>query len=188
MAKVNKSIVLADEAIISRIFVISGQRVIIDRDLAQLYGVETKQLKRQVRRNLSRFPADFMFQMSKKEFENWRSQFGTSNSADKMGLRYPPFCFTEQGVSMLSGVLNTPTAIEVHIRIIRVFSKMKEMLMTHKDILLKLEQIEKKMLKQDGKMKKNEDDIQMVFEVLKELLNPPQDPRKRIGFRISDEE
>ena len=188
MAKAGKTLMVTDEVIMKKIYNIRGQKVMIDRDLAQLYGVETKQLKRQVRRNIDRFPEDFMFAMTKKEFENWRSQFGTSNFADKIGLRYPPFCFTEQGVSMLSGVLNTPTAIEVHIRIIRVFSKMKELLMTHKDILLKLEQIEKKMLKQDGKMKKYENDIRMIFEVLKELLNPPQKPRKKIGFRISNEE
>ena len=188
MAKVNKSIALADEAIISRIFVISGQRVMLDRDLAQLYGVETKQLKRQVRRNFSRFPADFMFQMSKKEFENWRSQFGTSNSTDKMGLRHAPFCFSEQGVAMLSSVLNSQSAVEVNIRIIRVFSKLREMLSTHKDILFKLEQMEKNMIKQDGKLKKGEEDIQMIFEALKELLNPPQKQRQRIGFTRSNED
>ena len=188
MAKVNQTLVVADEVIMNKIYMIRGQRVMIDRDLAQLYGVETKQLKRQVRRNIDRFPEDFMFVMSKKEFENWRSQFGTSNSADKMGLRYSPYVFTEQGVVMLSSVLNSQTAIEVNIRIIRVFSKMREMLLTHKDILLKLEQIERKMMKQDGRMKKNEDDIQMIFEALKELLNPPQELRRRIGFRISNQE
>ena len=188
MIKKDKSLVLPDEVIINKIYLIRGQKVMIDRDLAQLYGVETKQLKRQVRRNRDRFPADFMFQMNKKEFDNWRSQTGTSNTTDKMGLRYAPFCFTEQGVSMLSGVLNTPTAIEVHIRIIRVFIKMKEMLMTHKDILLKLEQIEKKMLKQDGRMKKNEEDIQLIFDALKELLNSPQTHRPRIGFKRGNEE
>ena len=145
----------------NKIYNIRGQKVMIDRDLADLYGVETKRLKEAVRRNIDRFPLDFMFEMTKKEFENWRSQIASSNSVDKMGLRYSPFCFTEQGVSMLSGVLNTPTAIEVHIRIIRVFSKMKELLLAHKDILLKLEQIEKNMLKQDGKMKKYENDIKV---------------------------
>ena len=173
MAKVNKSIVLADEAIISRIFVISGQRVIIDRDLAQLYGVETKQLKRQVRRNLSRFPADFMFQMSKKEFENWRSQFGTSNSADKMGLRYPPFCFTEQGVAMLSSVLRSPEAVAVNIQIMRTFVRLRGILAEHEDLKRQLATIERKY---DGHFK-------AVFDAIREIMTPPEPPKKRrIGF------
>lgn len=188
MAKSTKALVLSDEVIMNKIYIIRGQKVMIDRDLAQLYGVETKQLKRQVRRNIDRFPEDFMFEMTKNEFEEWRSQIGTSNSSDKMGLRYAPYVFTESGVAMLSSVLNSQTAIEVNIRIIRVFSKMREMLSTHKDILLKLEQLEKNMVKQEGSMKKYEDDIRMIFEVLKELLSPPQKPRQKIGFKRSNEE
>jgi len=177
---------ITDEVIMNRIYSIRGQKVMIDRDLAELYGVETKQLKRQVRRNMGRFPEDFMFILTAKEYKSLRSQFGTLKRGEHS--KYQPMTFTEQGVAMLSSVLNSQTAIEVNIRIIRVFSKMREMLLTHKDILLKLEQIEKNILKQHGKMKKYENDIQMIFEVLKELLNPPQEPRKRIGFRISNEE
>lgn len=186
MAKSGKILVVADEVIMNKIYSIRGQKVMIDRDLAQLYGVETKQLKRQVRRNMGRFPEDFMFILTVKEYESLRSQFGTLKKGEHS--KYQPMAFTEQGVAMLSSVLNSQTAIEVNIRIIRVFSKMREILLTHKDILLKLEQIEKKMLKQDGKMKKYENDIRMIFEVLKELLNPPQEPRKKIGFRISNDE
>src|SRR3954452_6702169 len=123
-----------DEAIISKIFFIRGQKVMLDVDLAALYQVETKQLKRQVRRNIDRFPKDFMFELNIEEFENLRSQFGTSSWG---GLRYRPMAFTEQGVSMLSGILNSAVAIQVHIRIIRIFTKMREMLLSNQDILLK---------------------------------------------------
>ena len=117
MAENIKSVTVAEEAIISKICLIRGQKVMIDRDLAELYGVETKQLKRQVRRNIDRFPEDFMFELSEEEFQEWRSQFGTSNEGDKMGLRYAPYVFTEQGVAMLSSVLNSESAIKVNIQI-----------------------------------------------------------------------
>ena len=112
----------------------------LDRDLADLYGIDTKVLKQTVRRNIKRFPIDFMFEMSTAEFREWRSQFVTSNT-DKMGLRYPPFCFTEHGVLMLSSVLNSEIAININIQIIRIFSKMREMLLTHKNTLLRLDQM-----------------------------------------------
>ena len=178
---------ISDEMIINKIYFIRGKKVMIDRDLAELYGVETKRLKEAVRRNLERFPEDFMFEMTKEEFENWRTQFATSNSA-KMGLRYPPFCFTEQGVAMLSCVLNSPQAIAVSIQIIRVFTKMREMLLSNKDVLLRLAKIEKRMMKVEGRTTKYGDDIQMIFEALKELMNPPQLPRKRIGFKLNEED
>ena len=117
MAKMMKSIVMADEVIITKICLIRGRKVLLDRDLAELNGVETKQLKRQVKRNLERFPDDFMFELSDTEFQEWRGQFGTSNEGDKMGLRYAPYAFTGQGVAMLSGVLNSDTAIGVNIQI-----------------------------------------------------------------------
>ena len=151
----------------------------LDRDLAGLYGVETRVLNQAVRRNMERFPDDFMFQLSEKEFENWISQFVISNS-EKMGLRKRPLAFTEQGVAMLSGVLNSDIAIRVNIQIIRVFTKLREMLFTHKDILLQLEKIEKKLANHD-------EDITLIFGYLKQLLNPPQPPRRKIGFRRKDE-
>ena len=180
MAKSNKTIALAEETIISKIYLVRGQKVMIDRDLAELYGVETKRLKEAVRRNINRFPPDFLFEMNKKEFEDWRTQNATSKE-DKQGLRYAPFCFTEQGVTMLSCVLNSERAIAVNIQVIRVFAKMREMLLTHKDILLKLEQIERKIASHD-------EDIKIIFEYLKQLLNPPQEPRPRVGFRRKDEQ
>jgi len=142
MAKTNKELMIPDELVMNRIYLVRGQKVMLDRDLAELYRVETKRLKEAVRRNITRFPDDFMFEMIPEELENWRTQFATSNS-EKMGLRRPPFCFTEQGVAMLSSVLNSERAIRVNIQIIRVFTRMREMIMTHKDILLQLEKIEK---------------------------------------------
>ncbi|GEP94474.1 ORF6N domain-containing protein [Chitinophaga cymbidii] len=170
-----------DEIIMSKIYIIRGEKVMLDRDLAQLYGVETKQLKRQVKRNIERFPKDFMFELSDQELRDWRSQFGTSNDGDKMGLRYTPMAFTEQGVAQLSSVLNSPLAIKVNIQIIRIFTKMREMWLTHKDILLKLEELENKVAGHDR-------EIQVIFDYLKELLNPPQPPRRRIGFNVKDED
>lgn len=136
----------------NKIYMFRGQRIMIDRDLAELYGVETKVLKQAVRRNIKRFPEDFMFEMTKEEFKDWRSQFVTSKS-DRKGLRYAPFCFSEQGVTMLSCVLNSDRAIDVNIKIIRVFVQLKKMLLTHKDLLLKMEEIEKKVSGQDEKIK-----------------------------------
>jgi phage regulator Rha-like protein len=187
MAESIKSIAVAVEAIISKIYLVRGQKVMIDRDLAELYGVETKRLKEAVRRNINRFPPDFLFEMNKKEFEDWRTQNATSKE-DKQGLRYAPFCFTEQGVTMLSCVLSSERAIAVNIQVIRVFAKMREMLLTHKDSLIKLEQMEKKIMKQGGKLQKHDQDIRLIFEYLKQLLNPPQEPRPRVGFRRKDEQ
>jgi hypothetical protein len=134
-------------------------------------------LNQAVKRNNERFPEDFMFQLTGTEFENLKSQFVTSSWG---GRRKLPFAFTEQGVSMLSGVLNSETAIRVHIQIIRVFAKMRELLLTQKDILLQLEKIEKKLTGHD-------EDIKLIFQYLKQLLNPAQPPRRKIGFRRKNE-
>jgi len=159
----------------------------LDRDLAELYGVETRVLNQAVRRNEKRFPKDFMFQLTEKELSNWISQFVISNN-EKMGIRKLPLAFTEQGVAMLSSVLNSETAIAVNIQIIRIFTKMRQILLTHKDIMIKLEQVEKQLLKQDTKIDKHEEEIQVIFQTLKELINPPQEPWPRIGFRRKDEQ
>lgn len=176
----SKSIAVPDEVVISKIYLIRGQKVMIDRDLAELYDVETKRLKEAVRRNIERFPEDFMFEMNKSEFDQWRKAHITE-ADDKQGLRYAPFCFTEQGVTMLSCVLNSKRAIEVNIQVIRIFTRLREMVLTHKDILLKLEQLERKVMQQDG-------DIKLIFKYLKELLNPKTEPMRRIGYKRKDEE
>jgi phage regulator Rha-like protein len=136
MATATKSIALAEERILNKIYYIRGYKVMLDEDLAELYEVETKQLKRQVKRNIDRFPeGDFMFELTRDEFENLRCQNGTSSWG---GSRYMPMAFTEQGVAMLSSVLNSERAIKVNIQIIRIFTRMRELLLTHKDILIKL--------------------------------------------------
>jgi phage regulator Rha-like protein len=170
-----------EDKILNKIYLIRGFKVMFDFDLAAMYLVETKQLKRQVRRNIERFPIDFMFELNKQEYDSLRSQFGTLKRGEHS--KYLPMAFTEQGVAMLSSVLSSKMAIEVNIQIIRVFTKMREMLSTNKDILLKMEQLEKNLLKQDGKQKKSEEDIQVIFKALKQLFNPPQPPRERIGFK-----
>ena len=157
----------------------------IDRDLADLYGVETRMLNQAVKRNLKRFPEDFMFQMTNEEMTIWKSQIVISKS-EKMGLRKPPFVFTEQGVAMLSSVLNSDTAILVNIQIMRVFTKMRALLDSHKEILRKLESIEKNDIEQDEK-------ILLIFEYLKQLEKAKQEEtiyteRKKIGFRSSKEQ
>jgi phage regulator Rha-like protein len=176
--KINKfDITISDDLITNRIFTIRGLKVMIDRDLAELYGVETKRLKEAVRRNSKRFPSDFMFEMSNEEFNNWRTQIATSNS-DLMGLRYKPFCFTEQGVTMLACILNSEQAIEVNIRIIRIFAKMRELALSHKNILLKIEELE-------SKVSSHDEQILLIFEYLKKLISPEHKTRKRVGYKIN---
>lgn len=170
---------LPDEVVLTKIYQIRNQKVMMDRDLAELYGVETKYLKRQVRRNEKRFPEDFMFQLTKEEFVDWRSQFVTSKS-EKMGLRYPPYVFTEQGVAMLSGVLNSDRAIAVNIQIMRIFSKMRQLLMTQNELVKRLDEIESRL---DG----TDHEVSTLFAYLKKLMEDKekvinQESRKRIGF------
>lgn len=147
----------------------------LDKDLADLYGVETKYLKRQVRRNIERFPEDFMFEMTKEEFENLRCQIYTSSWG---GTRYAPMVFTEQGVSMLSSVLKSTAAIEVNIQIIRTFTRLRELLITHKDRLLKMEQLERRADSQDERMEE-------IFQYIRSLIrqNKEQEPRKELGYK-----
>ena len=172
---------IPDELVVNKIYLIRGQKMMLDRDLAELYGVTTGNLNLAVRRNKDRFPDDFMFQLTKEEFQSLILQSAISKKQGRGGVRKLPYAFTEQGVSMLSGVLNSETAIRVHIQIIRVFAKMRELLLTHKDILLQLEKIEKK-------LSGHNEDIHLIFQYLKQLLNPPQPPRRKIGFRRKGEE
>lgn len=171
---------IPEEIITNKIYFIRDQKVMLDKDLAQLYSVETKRLKESVRRNKERFPIDFMFELTKEELENWRSQFATSNS-DKMGLRYKPMVFTEQGVAMLSSVLHSKTAIKVNIQIIRIFTKMKSLLLTHKDLVVKLKEIEEKVSSHDEQML-------LIFEYIKQFENTKQQllenkERTKIGYK-----
>lgn len=164
-----------EHAIINKILIIRGEKVMLDRDLAELYGVTTGNLNKAVKRNIERFPEDFMFQLTKKEFENLMFQNGISRWG---GRRHYPYAFTEQGVAMLSSVLNSDRAIQVNIQIIRVYTKMRQFLATHKDILLKLEQLERKTDSHDEK-------INLIFEYIKQLIQPKPEPRKQIGYKLS---
>lgn len=145
--------------------------MILDRDLADLYGVETRTLKQAVRRNINRFPEDFMFVLTKDEFKDWRSQFVISNS-DKIGLRHPPMAFTEQGVAMLSSVLKSGQAIEVNIAIMRTFVQMRQMLASHEQLRKKIEEMETKY----------DEQFRIVFEAIRQLLEENDKPKRKIGF------
>ncbi|MFC1521839.1 ORF6N domain-containing protein [Elusimicrobiota bacterium] len=155
-----------------KIYFIRGKKVMFDLDLAELYGVKTKVLNQAVKRNISRFPDDFMFRLNKAEMKNWRSQFVTSNFQVKMGLRRPPYAFTEHGVAMLSSVLNSPRAIRVNIEIMRTFAKLREIISANKDLSRRLDDLERKY---DSQFKS-------VFDAIRELATAPRKSIQRIGF------
>jgi len=161
------------EIVATKILFVRGKKVILDRDLAEMYGVKTKELNQAVQRNLERFPDDFMYQLTREEVANLKSQIVTSSWG---GTRKPPRVFTEQGVAMLSGLLNSNRAIQVNIAIMRAFVKLRELLLTHKELSQKLEELERK-------YQLHETDIQAIFEVIKKLLEPPPEPPKpRFGL------
>jgi ribosomal protein L23 len=169
MANLKKKRIVPDEVVMNKIIMVRGQKIMIDRDLAELYGVTTKQLNQQVKRNARRFPEDFMFQLTEEEKEEV-----VTNCDHLKTLKFSPvlpFAFTEHGAVMLASVLNSERAIDMNIQIVRVFTK----------ILLQLEKIEKKLAGHD-------DDITLIFGYLKQLLNPPLTPRRKIGFKRNDEE
>lgn len=163
------------EMIEKRILLIRGEKVMLDSDLAELYGVEVKQLKRQVRRNIDRFPADFMIQLSKEEYESLRRHFGTFKRGEHS--KYLPYAFTEQGVAMLSSVLNSERAVKVNIEIMRAFVKLRQMISSNADLARKLEEMEKKY---DAQFK-------VVFDAIRELMTPPDTKKRKIGFRRGKE-
>lgn len=158
------------ETIEHKILFLRGQKVMLDADLATLYGVPTKRLNEQIRRNPKRFPADFMFQLTFQEVTNLRSQIATSKYWG--GRRYLPYVFTEQGVAMLSSVLNSERAIEVNVEIMRAFVRLRQILATHKDLSRKLEEMEKKYDHQ----------FKVVFDAIRQLMAPPPSKSKKIGF------
>jgi hypothetical protein len=166
---------LPDEIIMSKIYFIREQKVMIDSDLSELYGVETRRLNEQVKRNIARFPEDFMFQLSDNEFNNLKSQIATSSWG---GRRKPPYVFTEHGVLMLSSVLSSEKAIKVNIQIMRIFTKIRQLLTDNLKVRLDIEEIKKKLENQD----KN---IELVFSYLDELIEKQENPkpRKQIGFK-----
>lgn len=158
-----------------RIYLFRGHNAMLDSDLAELYQVETRALVQAVRRNIDRFPGDFMFQLSKQELTNWRSQIVMSNPAAKMGLRKPPYAFTELGVAMLSSILRSDRAVHMNIVVMRAFVKLREIMGTHKDLTHKIEALERKYGQHD-------EEIQVIFKAIRKLLEPPVAPKRRIGF------
>ena len=165
---------ITHETIKQKIFLIRRHKVMLDRDLAKLYGVQTKVLNQAIKRNVERFPHDFMFQLNNEEFKNWRSQFVTSKS-DRMGLRRAPFAFTEHGILMLSSVLNSKRAIQVNIAVMRVFVRLREIMLTNKDLALRFEKLERTVEKQG-------EQIHTIFEIVKQFITVEEKPKRRIGF------
>lgn len=165
------------EQVQRRIFTVRGQNVMLDSDLAELYGVETKALNRAVRRNPERFPEDFMFQLTGEEIESLRFQFGTSN-AGRGGRRYLPYVFTEQGVAMLSSVLRSERAVAVNIAIMRAFVQMRRLLMNDGDLARKIFALEQKYDRQ----------FEIVFDAIRLLMDTPPAPERTMGFRTRKEE
>jgi phage regulator Rha-like protein len=162
------------DIILSKIYLIRNVKVMLDRDLAELYGVETSQLKRQVKRNIDRFPRDFMFELTKDEYQEFlRCHFGTLKRGEHS--KYPPLAFTEQGVAMLSSVLNSKRAIQVNIQIMRAFIEISKFLSTHEDLRRKIEEIEKRY----------DEQFSIVFEVIKQLLRDDSKEVKTIGFNCN---
>ena len=179
MTKASKPVIITDEVVMNKIYYIRKQKVMLDKDLAELYGVQAIRLREQVKRNIERFPANFMFRLTEKEAEAMVSQNAIPSRKQLGG--YLPYAFTEHGVLMLASVLKSDKAMQVSIRVIEIFVKMREMLSVHKDILLQLQKAEKKLTEHD-------EDIRLIFKYLKQLLTPPQEPRTPIGFRRSDEQ
>ncbi|MFZ5524806.1 MAG: ORF6N domain-containing protein [Pseudomonadota bacterium] len=169
----DKKLIASVEKIESRIFVIRGQKVMLDADLAELYGVETKRLNEQVRRNSERFPEDFMLQLTAEEFENLKSQFATSSWG---GRRKLPFAFTEHGAIMAASVLNSTRAIEISVHVVRAFVHLRELVSTHKELSQKLNQLERKVGAHDRA-------IAELIDAIRQLMTPLDPKKKRpIGF------
>ncbi len=165
---------ISAEQVEKLILVLRGCKVILDNDLADLYEVEVKQLKRQVRRNRDRFPTDFMFELSKQEYESLRRHFGTLKRGEHS--KYLPYAFTEQGVAMLSSVLQSRRAVRVNIEIMSAFVRLREMLATHKDLARKLEALEKKYDAQ----------LRVVFDAIRQLMKPAEPEKRKIGFLVKE--
>ena len=162
------------ESIVNKIIFLRSEKVLLDLDLAQLYGVETKQLKRAVRRNIDRFPPDFMFELTKEEYDSLRYQFGTLKRGEHS--KYLPMAFTEQGVEMLSSVLKSRSAIEVNIAIMRAFVELRKMISSHANLERKLIALEKKY----------DEQFKVVFDAIRALMAPTEKPKQKIGFEVKE--
>lgn len=198
----SKPVIYSEENIAPVIYFIRGEKVMLDRDLAMLYSIETKRLKEAVRRNLDRFPADFMFELTQEEFQNWRSQFESNNSSNSLRtqiaslkndiigeeskrgkhIKYLPFAFTEQGIAMLSSVINAPRAIEINIAIMRTFVKMRKILLQNVELMERMRNLEETV---DIKFSQQDEKFDIIFDAISSLNEQPQEPRRPIGFNES---
>jgi hypothetical protein len=167
------------EIVENKILLLRGKKVMLDKDLAVLYGVLTKNLNKAVKRNIERFPEDFMFELTQNELANLRFQNGTSSWG---GQRYLPYAFTEQGIAMLSSVLNSPQAIQVNIQIMRIFTRLRKALLTHKDLQIKIEQILQRQENQQGKLLEHERQIAVIFDAIKQLLQNDNIIKQRLAY------
>ncbi|PCJ27881.1 MAG: DNA-binding protein [Flavobacteriales bacterium] len=168
--------VIKIENIASQVLFVRGEKVLLDFHLAGLYEVETKVMKQQIRRNMDRFPEDFMFELSKKEWDSLRSQFVTLNTGRGQHSKYLPFAFTEQGIAMLSSVLRSKKAIEVNIAIMRTFVQLRKLMDTNKELADKIEKLETKY----------DEQFQIVFDAIKKLIHQENEPRKKVGFKTEN--
>ncbi len=181
------------DAISLRITTVRGQRVLLDADLAALYGVETKRFNEAVKRNLAKFPSDFMFMLSAEEFSALRSQFATSNdqSPGRGGRRYLPRVFTEHGALMAATILNSPRAVEVSIYVVRAFVRLRELASTHSELAKRLDELEQKTeslaMSHDTFSRNTRNQLKQVFDALRELMVPPDPPKRPIGFVTPEE-
>ena len=168
---------IQSEKITGLIHFIRGEKVILDADLATLYGVEVKRLKEAVRRNIKRFPGDFLFELTSKEYDSLRTQFASLKRGQH--IKYLPFAFTEQGVAMLAGILNSDKAIDVNVAIMRAFVQMRKFLETHRDLALKIEELERTVSSHD-------ENIQLIFETIRQMIEKKREPMEAVGFKIPD--
>lgn len=180
MIEIELPITLPEEVVLSKIYLIRGKKVMLDRDLASLYGIETRRLKEQVRRNIERFPDDFMFELTNEELQFFRVEYGET-SREIMGLRISPFAFTEHGILMLASVLNSNRAIQINIQIVRIFNRMREMLQAHSEMIDELGQIK-------SQLSEHENKFLLIMEYLKQFEQAKQQEleqhnRPRIGFK-----
>ena len=175
----NEDVVLPAEQVENIILLVRGQKVILDRDLAKLYGVTTGNLNKAVKRNIDRFPNDFMFQLTTEEYKSLRFRFGIFKKGQHS--KYLPYAFTEQGVAMLSSVLKSKRSIEVNIAIMRTFVRLREMLATHKELSRKFAFLEQRI---EG----HDEQIQAIFEAIRQLMAPPDKPKRKIGYTVKEKQ
>lgn len=179
----NRTEILKEETVVSKIYIIRGMKVILDSDLAILYGIETKALKRSVRRNPERFPEDFMFKLNREEYSLLRSQSGTLEKGKGKYSKYLPYVFTEQGVAMLSSVLNSKRAIEVNVSIMRTFVKIRSLVYSNMELKEKLKELERIT---NERFKENDKKIKLIFDTIKSLIIQESKPKREIGFQLPE--